>query len=149
MAMFGLSEFGLQPIELQRGSHLHRFVVKVCDAITVCVDNLDNSAVVDKLLYDLGCSHYRYGAKEEYFEAIQHGVLHSLELRLGPQFDDKAKSAWTAVLILISQKMIEAMRQQKADKQLGGGHNEEEEKTDNSGEGGSGGQEEARRETDA
>jgi hemoglobin-like flavoprotein len=66
------------------------------------------------VLRQLGQRHVGYGVREQHYASVGQALIRTLELCLGTDFDDAARSAWTKFYQLIASTMIAASADQAA-----------------------------------
>jgi hemoglobin-like flavoprotein len=69
------------------------------------VDGLNDFRRLQPEIEDLGRRHYAYGVKADHYTTVGEALLWTLEMVLGPRFDDEARAAWTAAYQTIATHM--------------------------------------------
>ena|SRR5579859_1977777 len=92
---------------------------KLVAMITFVVHKLNNLGEVVNDVVALGRRHAGYEVKEEYFSTVAAALLWTLEQALQSRWNEEMKAAWVAVYTVLSQTMINAMRERKVEIETG------------------------------
>ena len=84
---------------------------KLVSMITFVVHKLNNLGEVVNDVIALGKRHAGYKVTEAHFNTVAAALLWTLELALKDQWNDKMKNAWVAVYTVLSETMINAMKE--------------------------------------
>lgn len=85
---------------------------KLFNAIDMAVNSIHDLGPFMPILTQLGCSHQRWGVKEEQFAIIGEVLLETLQDALKEKFNQKVKLAWTKFFYILSTQMKIGIRQQ-------------------------------------
>ena len=77
----------------------------VVNAVTTVVDGLDDLPAVVKVLTDLGDSHFKKGVQAEHYYPVGAAILYTLQMHLGPDWNDEVQNAWETAYGVISATM--------------------------------------------
>ena len=78
---------------------------KLTRMLAIMVSRLDTPEQLETPLAQLGERHRGYGVKPDDFEPVAAALLTTLASRLGSEFDDDARIAWTAVYLRAAEAM--------------------------------------------
>jgi len=82
---------------------------KLTRMLAILVSKLDVPDQLEAPLMQLGQRHRGYGVKAADFEPVAAALLTTLAHRLGDEFDDEARTAWTAVYLRAAEAMQKPM----------------------------------------
>jgi len=77
-------------------------------ALVLMIKNLNNPALFQVTMRNLGERHVRYGAKVEHFVPFSQAILGSMREQLGSDWNEEIEEAWSFAFGKIEQTMIEA-----------------------------------------
>jgi len=81
------------------------------DILDKCINSVDN--LPQALIYtvqDVAKRHVDYGTEESHYKSVGEALLWTIEQRLGKDWNDEVKDAWTAIYKVISDVMLETHR---------------------------------------
>jgi hemoglobin-like flavoprotein len=88
---------------------------KLMQMLAIAVNNLDRLESIVPAVRALGRRHVGYGVTERHFETVGEALLSTLEQGLGPAFTPEVRQAWATVYGVLTQTMLEAMREHRVD----------------------------------
>lgn len=80
---------------------------KLTDVLVVLVGSLERLETLRPTLQHMGSRHAEYGVRPEHYRTVGQALLAALEEIAGPRFDAAMKHAWTKVLTLVSNEMMQ------------------------------------------
>lgn len=85
---------------------------KLFNAIDMAVNSIHDLSAFLPILFQLGCSHHKWGVKEEQFEIIGGVLLETLHDALKEKFTTRVKLVWAKFFYILSSQMKNGIRQQ-------------------------------------
>lgn len=85
---------------------------KLFNAIDMAVNSIHDLSSFLPILTQLGCSHHKWGVKEEQFDLIGGILLETLHDALKEKFTSKVKQVWAKFFYILSSQMKNGIRQQ-------------------------------------
>jgi hemoglobin-like flavoprotein len=80
---------------------------KLMRTLGTVVDALDRFEELRPSLLELGRKHVGYGVEPRHYEILRSALLWAVGQALGAEFDRETRAAWEAMLIAVSQVMLE------------------------------------------
>jgi hemoglobin-like flavoprotein len=87
---------------------------KLMLALNFIVSSLDRPDTLFPAVRQLGMRHVAYGVKDEHFVTVRTALLRALEQGLGPDWNNEAEDAWSAVYETVATKMKTGMAEASA-----------------------------------
>ena len=78
---------------------------KLMRMLQIAIENIDNHADLQPMLFNLGRIHHSYGVQGNYFVSFEESLLHALKSVLGKEFTTEVEEAWKAVFIYLASTM--------------------------------------------
>jgi hemoglobin-like flavoprotein len=78
---------------------------KLMRMLQIAIENINNHAELQPMLFNLGRIHYSYGVEGNHFMAFQESLLFALREVLGNDFTPEVKEAWKAVFLYFATTM--------------------------------------------
>lgn len=79
--------------------------------LATVVDALDRLEAIVPVARELAIRHVAYGAKEHHYAAVGAALIETLRVGLGPAFDAPTEAAWSSAYAVLSQTMLQAVRE--------------------------------------
>ncbi len=81
--------------------------IKLMSMLGAIVARMHDYTALHPLIGDLARRHVRYGARPEHYGAIGEALLWTLDQRLGRDFEEEAREAWTRAYSALTRVMID------------------------------------------
>jgi len=80
---------------------------KLMKVLAVLIGSLERFDTLRPTLRYMGSCHAGYGVRPEHYRTVVQALLETLEEVVGTRFSEAMRVAWTKVLILVSNEMLE------------------------------------------
>ena len=87
---------------------------KLMKTLAVAVSGLKKLDTIVPVVQDLGRRHNAYGAQPEHYDTVAEALLWTLEQKLGADFTDELREAWTETYMTLAGVMIAAAAETEA-----------------------------------
>jgi hemoglobin-like flavoprotein len=78
---------------------------KLMRMLQIAIENIDNHAELQPMLFNLGRIHHSYGVQENYYVSFEESLFHALRTVLGKDFTKEVEGAWKAVFLYLASTM--------------------------------------------
>jgi hemoglobin-like flavoprotein len=92
---------------------MERLHLKLMDTIAALVGALDNPAVFQSIIAQVGRHHARFGVTPSQLTAFGDALLQTWEQHFGPAFTPELRQAWTALYDTVQRDMLQALKATK------------------------------------
>ena len=89
---------------------MERLHLKLMDTIAALVGALDNPAVFQSIIDQVGRHHARFGVTPSQLTAFGDALLGTWQQHFGPAFTPELRQAWTTLYETVQRDMLEAMK---------------------------------------
>jgi methyl-accepting chemotaxis protein len=90
---------------------------KLTDMLAAAISLLERPGELQSVLHRLGARHVDYGAKAEHYPVVAQALLDMLAEVLGAEFTPTLRGAWSEMLHIVSNTMIEGAEKAAANSQ--------------------------------
>ena len=84
---------------------------KLMRMLQIAIENIDNHAELQPMLFNLGRIHHSYGVEGNHFISFQESLMFALRTVLGKGFTPDVEDAWKTVFLYLASTMYNFPRQ--------------------------------------